>query len=198
MVSPVVYDPWPQTVVVTNYVERVVEVPAPNFVELPSSETVVVAPSGGPRTLVIPSSQSMAAWSALNSGDLGRAGAAFQDMLTFNPTDARALVGRGVAYMLQDDDAQATACFRLAIASDTGSLNGLPISSALAAHIRARCEALWSQPEAQSAFVAAVGYAVLNQPDLAVRVASRAIELGDTSLTTAQLRSQLSYALGGG
>lgn len=190
---------YPQTVVVTNYVERVVEAPVatyPNYVMLDPDSGAIVA--NGPASYVVPSSGSMAAWSALNSGELARAGQAFQDLLLLDPTDGRALMGRGIAYMLEGNKGQATACFRLAIGSDTGAINSLPISTALAEHVRRTAEELWSQPDSDAAFVSAVGYAVLNEPQLAYRVASRAVELGDRSLTTAQLRSQLSYAMGGG
>ncbi|MBL9141223.1 MAG: hypothetical protein JNK53_05095 [Phycisphaerae bacterium] len=197
VVSSTPFYAYPQTVVVTNYVERVVEVPAPeypNYVALDTGSST----GDGPSAYIVPTSGSMAAWSALNSGDIGRAGMAFQDLLLMDPTDGRALMGRGIAYMLEGNTGQATAAFRLAIGSDTGAINSLPISTALAERVRRQSDALWSQPDSDAAFVAAVGYAALNEPQLAFRVASRAIELGDRSLTTAQLRSQLSYAMNGG
>ncbi len=177
------------TVVVTNYVERIDAQPvAANLLLLDSPST----------TYVLPTSQSMAAWSALNSGDGARALQRFQEILQQNPTDDRAQMGQGIAAMLQGDDQLATVSFRLALGTDAAAAQDLPISAALAEQIRRRAEDLWSQPYADAAFVSAVGYTVIREPQLAFRVAARAIELGDSTPVTAQLRHQLSYAMGSG
>jgi hypothetical protein len=209
-VAPTYYTPfyaYPATVVVPNYVEveRVVYEPAPNILILDSDananagvQSVVVGGAGGGTAYVLPTSQSMAAWGALNSGDTERAVEQFRDLLFLNPTDARALMGQGIAAMLLQQDAQATASFRLAIGTDTNCMSQLPVSAALAQRIGEQAERLWSVPESDAAFVSAVGYTLIGQPQLAFRVASRAIELGDASLTTAQLRNQLAYSMGSG
>lgn len=210
-VAPTYYTPfysYSSTVVVPNYVEvdRVVYEPAPNILILDSDanasagvqSVVVGGGANGGTAYVLPTSQSMAAWGALNSGDTARALDQFRDLLFLNPTDARALVGQGIAAMLLEQDGQATASFRLAIGTDTSCMSQLPISSALAQRIGEQAERLWSVPESDAAFVSAVGYTLIGQPQLAFRVASRAIELGDASLTTAQLRNQLAYSMGSG
>jgi tetratricopeptide (TPR) repeat protein len=200
IVTPVPFYAYPRTVVVTNYVERVVEAPAPNLVALDGATGATPAPVAvaGPAGYPVPTSASMAAWSALNAGDAARAGDAFRAMLAADALDTRAQVGAGLAAMLEGRDDEAVAAFRTALGSEPGSLSGLPISTALSQRIRDRAEQLWAQPRPEAAFLAAVGYSVIGDPALAVRVASRAIELGDRTNATAQLRAQLAYALGGG
>lgn len=202
IVTPVPFYAYPQTVVVTNYVERMVEVPQPNLVAFDGANGSTNAPAvvavSGPSAYPLPTSASMAAWSALNSGDPARADDMFRAMLAADPLDTRAQVGAGIAAMLDGREDQAVAAFRTALGSEPGSLSGLPISTALAQRIREASEQLWADPRPEAAFLAAVGYSVIGDTRLAVRVASRAIELGDRTNATAQLRAQLAYALGGG
>lgn len=190
--GPALVAEQPVDYLASNAVVAAAEPPAPT---VPYALAAPAAADTTPAGYAVPTSQGMAAWSQLNSGDLDRAADAFQGILAADPTDGRALMGQGLAQMLQGNTAQATACFRLAIGSDAGAMNALPVSTALAEHVRKQAEKLWSQPNADAAFVAAVGYSVVNDPQLAFRVASRAVELGDNSLTTAQLRNQLAYAL---